>query len=295
MANQPVPKKYSGAGGTITPPVTVELDNKVNETATAVAAGNAPQLLVKASKDADLAKTAVRKAITQAFKEREQTVKRAEVLAQAFDEVIKGNTAPQNTPSINASVKKPAVNAQSALADIIKAYFSNRPETAVKVAAPKEAPSMKETEPPAGALSPAPDLRQVIEHVTDDQAQKKAARVITEAKSDRVASKIVMSQAQDEVRKAHEEAERIKHEAAEEVNCAREEAFLARKDAEETSAMAQQWVEQAKADMASEKKAAGLIASQAQQQALAQAAEEINKAKTEVKAARRGQYRYSPC
>ena len=93
--NLPMPKKNSKTDGNSTPPAS-ELENNLKDFETAVDAGDAPQLLVRASKDAELAKTAVRKAINQAFKEREESVKKAETLAQAFDEAIKNNAAPKN-------------------------------------------------------------------------------------------------------------------------------------------------------------------------------------------------------
>lgn len=288
--NLPTPRKNSLTDEKQTS-VEAELENSVKDFETAVDAGNAPQLLARASKDAELAKTAVRKAINQAFKEREESVKKAETLAQAFDEVIKSNIAPKNPSSAGAagptapgnsaeainraSVKKTmASTPQSAFADIIKAYFGNKLDTETK----------KDVNNPATGQNP--NLRQIIEQVTDDQVQKKAARIIGEAKSDRVASKLVVNQVQDEVKRAREESERIKKEAEEAVISAREEANLSRQESEETIAMAKAWVEQAKEELIAEKKAAGLIASQAQQQALSQAAEEINKAKAEVKAAR---------
>ncbi|MGD0795147.1 MAG: histidine kinase dimerization/phospho-acceptor domain-containing protein [Dehalococcoidales bacterium] len=279
--NLPVPKKNSQTDEKQTS-VEAELENNVKDFETAVDVASAPQLLARASKDAELAKTAVRKAISQAFKEREESVKKAETLAQAFDEVIKNNNSPNNqSPAdghgpvapVSGTKKLTTATPQSAFADIIKAYFGNKLDTETK----KDAGSP--------AFQP-PNLRQVIERVSDDQAHKKAARILGEAKSDRIASKVVVNQAQDEVKKAREEAERIKSEAEDEVIRAREEAVLARQEAEDAIVMAKAWIEQAKEELIAEKKAAGLIASQAQQQALSQAAEEISKAKTEVKAAR---------
>jgi hypothetical protein len=282
--------------------------NKAEKTGLSVAAGletpvkacqidadadRAPELLAKASKDAELAKTAVRQAISQAFREREESLKKAETMTQAFDEAIQSSSA-QTNQSANKSVepvtpgksteylnkvllKKALTNgnsSQSAFADIIKTYFGNKLDTETK----------KDTNNPATSQNK--NLRQIIDHVTDDQAHNKAAKIIGDAKSDRIASKLAANQAQDEVKKAREEAEMVKRTAETAVSRAREEAEISRKDAVEAVNAAKKWIEQAKNEVTIEKKAAGLIASQAQQEALSQAAEEIQKAKHEVRASK---------
>lgn len=131
---------------------------------------------------------------------------------------------------------------QSAFADIIKAYFGSKPVTDARKDDNHHSPT------------PAPDFRQAIESATDDQALQKAARIISEAKSDRVASKVVVNQAQDELKKAREEAERIRKEAGEAVNRAREEAALSRREADEAINEANGWMDQVKTEIINEKK-----------------------------------------
>jgi hypothetical protein len=256
---------------------------------------NTPDLLAKASKDAELAKTAVRKAISQAFKEREDSLKKAETMAPAFDEALHSNHTPSNQPAnknpepaspiksteyINKVLLKKALasgnSSQSTLTDIIKTYFGNKPDSEVK----------KESCNPTTTTSLNKNLRQVIEHVSEDQANIKAAKMLGDAKSDRVASKLAANQAQEEIKRAREEAEMVKRTADVAVSRAHEEAKASRKDAEEAVNNAKKWVEQVKNEVIAEKKTAGLIASQAQQEALSKAVEEIKRAKDEVKAAK---------
>lgn len=255
--NVPGPKRNSKTEENITPSVS-ELEHNINDFETAVDASNAPQQLVKASQDAQLAKTAVRKAISQAFKEREESVKKAQTLAQAFDEAIQSNIAPDNRlsskdiePAVAGNsaesttgmpVKKltASSNTQSAFADIIKAYFGNKLEI------------KKDVNHPATGQNQ--NIRQVIEHISEDQAQKKAARIMGDAKSDRIASKLAVNQAQEEIRKAREEAEMIKRTAEEAVSRAHEEAALTRQEAEDAIAATKEWIEQAKDEVMAEKK-----------------------------------------
>jgi hypothetical protein len=290
--NLPIPKKNLKIDGKTSSSVMAELD-QLKESQANTEVKNPPGSLLKASQDAELAKTAVRKAINQAFKEREESLQKAGNLAQAFDEAIQSHAAQKSqissqnagtgtlsdsTDSVKRELAQKVLNNSAAttspFSDIIKAYFGNKLDSETK----KDINNL--------ATSQNKNLRQVIEHVTDDQAHKKAAKIIGEAKSDRVASKLVFSQAQEEIKKAREEAEMIKRTADEAVHQAREEADVSRKDAEEAIDIARGWIEQAKNEVATEKKSAALIASQARQQAMSQTAEEIKKAKDEVKAAK---------
>jgi hypothetical protein len=290
--NLPIPNKNSMTDDETSVPVAAELENQSQACQVNADAKN-PQLLLKATRDAEQAKSAVRQAIAQAFREREESLKKAESLAQAFDEAIQnpaapaspvagGNAAPgtpHHSPDTanNGFVKKMLVNgsvSSGPLSDIIKTYFGARPHPEAKKAA----------DIPSGGQSP--NIRRIIDHVADDQAQKKASRMIGEAKSDRLASRLVVTQAQEDIRKAREEAELIKRNAEQESRRAREEAEISRRDAEEAINLARGWIEQAKSEAAAEKKAAELMASQARQQAFTQAAEEIKKAKDDVKAAK---------
>ncbi len=291
--NLPIPNKNLKIDGKTSSSVAAELDNQLKDGQENAEVKNPPGSLLKASQDAALAKTAVRQAINQAFKEREESLQKAGNLAQAFDEAIQSRAAQNNqtssqnagpgtshdsTESVKRELAKKVLNGsagpQGPFSDIIKAYFGNKLDSEPK----KDINNL--------ATVQNKNLRQVIEHVTDDQAHKKAAKIIGEAKSDRVASKLAASLAQEEIKKAREEAEMIIRTSEEAVRQARAEADVSRKDAEEAIDIAKGWIEQAKNEVATEKKAAALIASQARQQALSQAAEEIKKAKEEVKAAK---------
>ena len=291
--NLPIPKKNIKTDGITSSPVTAELDNQPQDSQVNAEAKNPQGSLAKASQDAELAKTAVRMAINQAFKEREASLQKAQTLGQAFDEAVQSRTVQNNQaisqnarprtlndsadPAKRELVKKVLHNSAASagpFSDIIKAYFGSKSNPETK----------KDTNNPATTQNK--NFRQVIEDVADDQSHKKAAKMIGEAKSDRIASKLVISQAQEDIKKAREEAEMIKRTAEAAVRQAREEADASRKDAEEAINIAKGWIDQAKNDAATEKKAVELIASQARQQALSHAAEEIKKAREEVKAAK---------
>src|SRR3990172_641999 len=62
------------------------------------AAADPQDMLVKAMKDAELAKESVKKAINKAFREREESLKRAETLVQAFDRAIQGAPGQSHVP-----------------------------------------------------------------------------------------------------------------------------------------------------------------------------------------------------
>jgi hypothetical protein len=291
--NLPIPKKNLIIDGNPGSPADRGLDAQPKDGQVNAAIINPQGSLAKASQDAELAKTAVRKAINQAFKERDASLQKAENLAPAFDEAVKSRAAQKSQPSsqsarpgtlnnsaesLKRELAKKVLDNNSAssgpFSDIIKAYFANKVNSETK----------KDIENPAAGQNK--NLRQIIEHVADDQSRKKAAKILGEAKSDRIASKLVVNQAQEDIKKSREEAELIKKTAEEAVCQAREEAEASRKDAEEAIDIAKGWIEQAKNETAKEKKAAELIASQARQQALSQAADEIKKAKEEVKAAK---------
>ena len=248
--NLPISKKTLDIDGKTSSSVAAELDNQPKDCQVNAEVKNPPGSLVKASQDAELAKTAVRKAINQAFKEREASLQKAGTLAQAFDEAIQSHAAQKNqissqnarpgtscdsTESVKRELAKKVLNNSAAptgsFSDIIKAYFGNKLDSETK----KDINNL--------ATIQNKNLRQVIEHVTDDQAHKKAAKIIGEAKSDRVASKLVFSQAQEEIKKAREEAEMIKRTAEEAVRQAREEADVSRKDAEEAIDIARGWID----------------------------------------------------
>lgn len=234
-----------------------------------------PDPLVKASRDALLAKTAVWKAISQAFLERETSLQKAQTLAQAFDAPVQNQTAqksqasganarpgsspdgrkPANTAT-ESKVRDNAATGTNPFTNIIKSYFGNKINLQTKNNIGNLAAIQYKI------------ARHLTTPVTETPACKDAAQIIGEAKSDRLASKPAISQAQEEIKKA------------------RHEAKTTRKDAEEAKNITKRWIEQAKNEAAIEEKATELIASQAHQEALSQATVEIKQAKEEVKAAK---------
>ncbi len=238
------------------------------------------ELMLKAQKDAEIAKAVARQAISQAFQQSEAAIKRAEVLASAFDDVLEGSfgqtdhnenesdAEPAGHESMKSNrVKKLLNNGQNplnAISDVTRSIFNNK---AVDAETRMDFFNL--------VIRQSKQLRELVDDLVRQQAQKEIDKAIEEAKSDRIASKLAVQQTQDEVRKAREEAEK-----------ARNEAEASRKDAEEAISIARQWIEQAKDEAAAGKRTADVKLSQAQQQAMGKAQAEIKKAKDEVAAAK---------
>jgi signal transduction histidine kinase len=233
------------------------------------------ELLLKAQKDAQLAKAVARQAISRAFQQSEATVKRAEVLARAFDDALQGSVSQIRHEDgdsgsgfvVSGRVKKLLNNRQhplNAISDMTRSLFNNK---TVDAGTRMDFYNL--------VIRQSKQLRELVDDLVGQQVQKKIEKAIEEAKSDRIASKLAAQQARDEVTKAREEAEKAINEAE-----------TARRDAEEAIDIARGWVEEAKREVAAEKKAAAVKVSQAQQQAMSRTTEEVKKAKDEVMAAR---------
>ncbi len=232
-------------------------ENQLNNSQPSDDSGNPQELLTKASRDAELAKSTVREAISTAFRKREESLKRAEALAHAFEEAMENVTESNNEPSspvpqapLNSLdsanrglVKHRPNNTSSQLADVIKTYFGSRPDTDAK----KRINDLE-------IINQNKNSRRIIDRVKEDQADREATKVIGEAKSDRLASKLVVSQSQDEIKKIREEAELTKKMAKEEVRRALESAETARRDAEEAINLARRWIKEAKSEAMTDKK-----------------------------------------
>jgi signal transduction histidine kinase len=236
------------------------------------------ELLLKAQKDAELAKVVARQAISRAFQQSEATLKRAEVLARAFDDALQGSFSQMhrdekdsagssgNGFDLSGYVKKLLNNGQhplSAISDMAKSLSVN---TAVDAETRMDFYNQ--------VIRQSKQLRELIDDLVARQVQKKIDKAVEEARSDRIASKLAVQQAQSEVDKAREEAAR-----------AQSEAETARRDAEEAINIARGWVEEAKREFAAERKTAGVKANQAEQLALSRTAAEVRQARDEVAAA----------
>lgn len=266
-----------------------EIPQKISETDHII--NDSQELLLKAQKDAELAKVVARQAISQAFKQSEASVKRAETLARAFDDALQGSVGQVrhededsgavqlNDGSVKSGlVKKLLNNGQNplnAISDMTKSFFANK---TVDAETKKDFYDL--------VIRQSKQLRELVDDLVKQQAQKRIDKAIEEAKSDRIASKLAVQQAQDEVIKIGEEAEEAVRRAQDEARKARSEAEASRKDAEEAINIARGWVDQAKNETMAEKKTAEVMVSQAQQRAMSQATVEVQKAKVEVEAAK---------
>jgi signal transduction histidine kinase len=248
------------------------------------------ELMLKAQKDAELAKAVARQAISRAFQQSEASVKRAEVLARAFDDAFQGSFSqihrdddagtglPGQQAAKTGQAKKLLNHSQNplyTLSDKAKAFFTNKTADADTR---KDFYNL--------VIRQSKQLRELVDDLVRQQVPKKIEKVVEEAKSDRIASKVAVQQAQNEINKVREEAEEAIKAAEAEISKAKSEAETSRKDAEEAISIAKELVEQSKREMATEKNASEVKFSQAQQQAMGQAAAEVKKAKDEVSAAR---------
>lgn len=212
---------------------------------------DAQALLLKAQKDAELARAVARQAISRAFKQSEASVKQAGELAVAFDNALQGAT-PREGKQKNGRAKKfmDGENALDAISDITNAFFHNKSNNA------KTRREFYDV-----VIRQSKQLRELVDDLVWEQAQEIIDKAIEEAKSDRIASKLAVQQA-------------------------REEAEASRRDAEEAINIASELVEQAKAEAAAEKKSAEFALSQARHQAVSRAEAEVKQARDEALAAK---------
>ncbi len=208
-------------------------------------------LLLKAQKDAELAKAVARQAISRAFKRSEASVKQAGDLAGAFDNALH-DEAPQEKGHKSVRTKN-ASNCEDpleAILDITKSFFKNKSNNA---RTRREFYDL--------VIRQSRELRELIDDMVWEQAQEVIEKAVEEAKSDRIASKLAVQQA-------------------------REEAEASRRDAEEAIAIARDLVEQAKAEAAADKKSAGFALGPSRQQPTSHDEAEVKKARDEALAAK---------
>ncbi len=269
------------------------------------------QEFLKAQRRAKFAKEVARDAISRTHRASQALRKKAEALATAFDKAIQcavgiisnsGKTvinendaqASQESgqhrvssyhgkPAGSGLVKKILNNKYSpfhGVSEVAKSLFGN------KVIDPETREEFFNV-----VMRQSPQLRQLIEDLTEDRAQKKVETAIQAAKSDRIASKLAVRQVQEEIREAREELQKTREEAGAAIRQAEEEGSRARDEAmvaqQEAISRAQPEIQKTKKEAEEAIERAEETSTLAEQQALARAFEEINKAKEEVEAAKK--------
>ena len=278
---------------------------------------NLQKTLLEAQKNAESAKAIVTEAMTRVYRENHASKKRAEIMVKAFDEAIEN--AIENAESTNifksnishAYKKHPKIikrintnsgrmgllqrilnNGNSSLSNISEITRSFLGNDSLDTDTRKEFYDL--------ITKQSKQLRLLIDSAVEEQASKKAEKIVERAKSEIAATQIVVNQAQREVeeaqkqaRAAKDEAARAKHTAEEAMNAARKqikeakyEIDKAHADTEEAIRLAQESVKQIQAEARAEKKTAEVVISQVKQETMSKMADEIKSAKEEVKAAR---------
>jgi nitrogen-specific signal transduction histidine kinase len=223
------------------------------------------QLLLRAQKNAVDAKEAAVGAINRFYQESQVSEKKAEKMVRDLDEAIQHalaatrksrgtvkeadkQAAPDDSQSaalslgsrkkskLSKKVLNKGNNPFSAVSDLTKSLFGSK---AIDAETKEEFYQL--------IMRQSPQLRQLIDDLTEDKARIKTEKIMAEAKSEIVAARVAVNHAQDEIREAREEAKK------------------ALTEAEAT------------------KKAAELIISQVKQDAISQIADEVTKSKEEVK------------
>ena len=211
------------------------------ETGADLLVGDAGLLLLKAQKEAELARMVARQAISRAFKKSGDEVKQAEDLTADFDDAAGVKT--RKSPGSERDALK-------AVSGAAKRFFARKDDNA------KTRREFYDL-----VLRQSKELKELVDDMVWEQAQEIIDKAVEEAKSDRIASKVAVRQAQ-------------------------EEAEASKKDTAEAIAIAQELVAQAQAEAAAAKKSAGLALSRARGEAVSRAEAEVKKARDEALAAK---------
>jgi nitrogen-specific signal transduction histidine kinase len=230
------------------------------DTHEAASGSDSQELLLRAQRNAVEAKEAAVGAINRFYQESKVSEKKAEKMVNELEDAIQlALNATQKTlgkdeqqtgyddgrsTDLQSRQKKSKVsrrilnpNPLNAVFDLKNALFGSKPtEDEVKEGFYRL------------VMRQSPQLRQLIDELTEDKAKIKTDRIMTEAKSEIIAARVAVNKAQEEIATARDEAKK---------------ALL---DSENTQ------------------KAAQLIVSQVKQEAITQAANEITRAHEEVKA-----------
>src|SRR4030043_1638267 len=222
------------------------------------------QLLVRAQQNAVEAKEAAMGAISRFYQESQVCEKKAEKMVRELDEAIQhaldaaiksrgekeednpvvrddgwSGTSPKKKKKSKLS-KKVLGNGYfpfNAVSDLSKSIFGNN-----------EFDAETREEFYKVVMRQSPQLRQLIDDLTEDKARIKTERILNEAKSEIIAARVAVNRAQDEIGEAKEEAKKAFYEAE------------------------------------AAKRAAEVIVSQVKQNSICQVADEVTRAKEEVKA-----------
>ena len=237
------------------------------ETQEAASVMNDPQqLLLRAQKNAVEAKEAAMGAISRFYQESQVAEKKAEKMVRDLDEAIQtaldatqksqGKDKKDSSPAgredgwpealSNKKKKKSRLSKKvlkngyipfSAVSDITKSFFGN-----------KEIDAETREDFYTMVMRQSPQLRHLIDDLTEDKARIKTEKIMAEAKSEIIAARVAVNHAQDEVNEVREEAKKSMAEA---------EAI---------------------------RRAAEVIVSQVKQSAISQIADEITRAQEQVRA-----------
>jgi signal transduction histidine kinase len=224
---------------------------------------DAQQLLLRAQKNAVNAKEAAMGAISRFYEESQVSEKKAEKMVKDLDNAIQ--TALDATKKSRVKEKKDSdrddgwgvfSKNKKKKAGISEKVLNNGSFSvgvaglAKSILGGKEYDAETREEFYRVVMRQSPQLRQLIDDLTEDKARMKTEKIMTEAKSEIVAARVAVNRTQDEMNEVKEVAKK------------------------------------AIAEAEAAKKAAELTISQVKQAALSQVAAEITKAKDEVKAIR---------
>lgn len=218
------------------------------------------QLLLQAQKNAEAAKEAALSAISRFYEQSQVSEKRAEKMVRELDEAIKNAlTATQKTRLKNPGIIKQP-NADEELSELPgkdrKIKLSKKILNGGPLGITKNifGSSVKDLDPEVKAeffqyvMRHSPQLRELIDELTEDKARIKTEKILNEAKAEILAARAAVNRTQEET------------------NEIREAARKAMAEAEAT------------------KRAAELVVNQVKQSTIGQVAEEVSKAREEVKA-----------
>src|SRR4030042_4678867 len=188
------------------------------------------QLLLQAQQNAEGAKEAALGAISRFYQQSQVSEKKAEKMVRELDEAIQHalDATKKSRGKIQESDRKTAqdgdLSAEYLLSKdkklkLSKKVLNNGPLGTVSDITKSFFGSSKELDPEVKAefyqyvMRHSPQLRQLINDLTDDKAKIKAERVISEAKSKIIAARVAVNHAQEEINDAKEKAKKAIGEA----------------------------------------------------------------------------------
>jgi signal transduction histidine kinase len=197
------------------------------------------EMLLKAGQEAEVAKAAARQAISQAFLQRENPAAGDGNLPEPTLQEEKDREEVELTGSEKLRLANKILNGRQSLlgmiSEITAAYF-----TVKTLDAGAERDFYK------AIIHSNTRLEELINELALEQARLRTDRALEEAKSDRIASRVAVQQAQDKLKKVIEDTGVAVRQAQEEAAQAKNEAQVCRRDAEEAINIARRLVKQAR-------------------------------------------------